>query len=323
MAKLRIGIVVDSCCDLPREFIDEHGIVVLPIALRVGGRIVEDKREPLATQEFYRKYLDKRDEDFAESIPYTVEQIERLFLEKLALEFDFVYCLTITAKRSPIFDNATRASRTILAKYKDVRRAAGLPERFGLAVASSRNMFTGQAVQVAELARLVAAGKTPSEIGDRLQKLVAGTHTYLVPTDLFHIFKRAQKKGDKSVTWGSYALGSMLDVKPILHCHMDETGPVAKVRGFASGVERMFENAVHQIRAGLEAPFVCLSYGGDLDAVPDLPGYGDLAKAAREQGVQILVAPMSATAAINVGPGAVSLAFVSRESPVDQADTAR
>lgn len=68
-------------------------------------------------------------------------------------------------------------------------------------------MFTGQAVQVAELARLVAAGKTPSEIGDRLQKLVAGTHTYLVPTDLFHIFKRAQKKGDKSVTWGGLRPG--------------------------------------------------------------------------------------------------------------------
>lgn len=99
---------------------------------------------------------------------------------------------------------------------------------------------------------------------------------------------------------------------------MDETGPVAKVRGFESGVERMFDNAIHQIRTGLEAPFVCLSYGGDLDAVPDLPGYGELAKAARDKDVQLLVAPMSATAAINVGPGAVSLAFVSSAAPAAQ-----
>jgi fatty acid-binding protein DegV len=43
--------------------------------------------------------------------------------------------------------------------------------------------------------------------------------------------------------------------------------------------------------------------------VVNLPGYARLAQAAVEQGVQILVSPMSKTAAVNVGPGALSLAF--------------
>ena len=37
---MRIGIVVDSACDLPREFIDQHAIQIMPITLppiRVGG----------------------------------------------------------------------------------------------------------------------------------------------------------------------------------------------------------------------------------------------------------------------------------------------
>jgi DegV family protein with EDD domain len=313
---MRIGVVVDSCCDLPKEFIDAHGVVIMPITLRIGETLVEDRRDPAETHAFYAKHLDKKSEDFAESVPYSVQQIEKLFLERLVLDFDYVFCLTITSGRSAIYDHAMQASRAILTKYKEVRRQAGIPERFGLAVLSSRNMFSGQGVQAAEAIRLIRQGGTPSEIGARLRSLVEQTHTYMVPADLFHIYKRASKKGDKSIGWGSYTLGSMLDVKPILYCHMDNTGPVDKVRGFETGVERLFGKAADRIRRGLEAPYICISYGGSLDAVPKLPGYAALHLAARENGVEILLSPMSKTAAVNVGPGAVSLAFAASGQPL-------
>jgi DegV family protein with EDD domain len=306
---MRIGVVVDSCCDLPKDFIDAHGVVVMPITLRIGDTLIEDRRDPAETQAFYAKHLDRKSEDFAESIPYSVQQIESLFLERLVLDYDYVFCLTITSGRSPIYDHAMQASRAILTKYKEVRRKAGIPERFGLAVLSSRNMFAGQAVQAAEAIRLIRQGGTPSEIGSRLRALVEQTHTYLVPADLFHIYKRASKKGDKSIGWGSYTLGSMLDVKPILHCHQDATGPVDKVRGFATGVERLFTQAADRVRRGLESPYICISYGGALEAVPKLPGYALLDQAVRDNGALILLSPMSKTAAVNVGPGAVTLAF--------------
>lgn len=313
---MRIGIVVDSCCDLPKDFIDEHKIVVMPITLRIGELLIEDRRDPAETQSFYTKHLDRKSEDFAESIPYSVQQIEKLFLERLVLDYDYVFCLTITSGRSAIYDHAMQASRTILTKYRDVRRAAGVPERFGLAVLSSRNMFAGQGVQAAEAVRLIRAGGTPSEIGARLRNLVDVTHTYMVPADLFHIYKRASKKGDKSIGWGSYTLGSMLDVKPILYCHQDQTGPVDKVRGFDAGVERLFTKATERIRCGLEVPHVCISYGGPLEHVSGFPGYAAFERAANEAGVNILLSPMSKTAAVNVGPGAVTLAFAASGQPL-------
>lgn len=306
---MRIGVVVDSCCDLSKSFLDAHGIVVMPITLRIGDALIEDRRDPAETHAFYATHLDRKSEDFAGSIPYSVQQIEQLFLERLVLDFDYVFCLTITSGRSPIYDHAMQASRAILTKYKDIRRQAGVPERFGLAVLSSRNMFAGQALQAAEAVRLIRQGGTPSEIGTRLRHLVEQTHTYMVPADLFHIYKRASKKGDKSIGWGSYTLGSMLDVKPILHCHQDNTGPVDRVRGFETGVERIFLRATERVRKGLEAPYVCISYGGALEKVVKFPGYDSLEQAAHENGVEILLSPMSKTAAVNVGPGAVSLAF--------------
>lgn len=293
---MRIGIVVDSACDLPKDFLDRHSVLVMPITLRIGELRVEDRRDPGATQAFYARHLDRKSDDFAESIPYSTEQIERLFLDRLVLDYDYVFCLTITSTRSPIFDHAMEASRTILGKYKEIRRQAGLPERFGLAVLSTRNLFTGQAVPVAE-------------IGDRLKRLIEETHTYLVPADLFHIYKRASKKGDKSLSWGSYKLGSWLDVKPILHCHRDVTTTVDKVKGFEIGVEQLFARAAKRILKGLDSPHICISYGGVPEAVGGMPGYARLAEVAGAEGVEILVSPMSKTAAVNVGPGALSLAF--------------
>lgn len=309
---MRIGIVVDSACDLPRDFLDRHGVLIMPITLRIGDTLIEDRRHPDETQAFYARHLDRKSEDFAESIPYSVSQIERLFLERLVLDYDYVFCLTITSTRSPIYEHAMQASRTILTKYKAIRRQAGMEERFGLAVFSTRNLFTGQAVPVAEAVRLIRLGGLPSEIGARLKQLIDETHTYLVPADLFHIYKRASKKGDTSLGWSSYTLGTWLDVKPILHCHRDVTTTVGKVRGFAAGVEQLFDMAVKRIGNGLAAPSVCISYGGEPALVSRMPGYQRLIKTAEDNGVEIHVSPMSKTAAVNVGPGALSLAFAAR-----------
>lgn len=314
---MRIGVLVDSACDLPKAYIDANDVVLMPITLRIGDLRIEDRRDPVETHAFYARHLDVRSEDFAESIPYSAEQIERLFLERLVLDYDYVFCLTITSERSMIYDNAMKASRAILTKYKQVRREAGVPERFGLVVLSTRNMFTGQAVLAAEAVRMIRLGSIPSEIGMRLRSLVDLTHTYMVPFDLFHIYKRASKRGDKSINWASYTLGSMLDVKPILYCNQDRTGPVAKVRGFEAAVQRMFDTAAARIRAGLESPTVCISYGGPLERVAALPGYAEMKRIADGHGVEILISPMSKTAAVNVGPGAVSLAFAAAQHAVD------
>jgi fatty acid-binding protein DegV len=225
------------------------------------------------------------------------------------LDYDHVFCLTITGARSPIYENAQAAAPRILARSKAKRAAAGIAEAFGLYVLSSRNMFTGQGVLAAEAVRLIRAGGTPAAIGMRLHALAEQIHTYLVPADLFHIYKRASKKGDTSLSWGAYTLGQMLDMKPILRCHLDQTGPVAKVRGFEAGVERLFASAERQVRAGLKSPHICVSYGGEAETVESLPGFAALRQTAKQHGVSLLVSMMSKTAAINVGPGAVSLAL--------------
>lgn len=305
---MRIGIVADASCDLPADFYREHRIGILPITIRLGEEQLVDERDPAATLRFYAEQLAEKGLD-AETAALTAEQIRSRFLEQLVLDHDYVFCITITATRSPIFENATKASFAILTDYKTPRSAAGVSGPFALRVVDSRNMFCGTGVLAAEAAKLVRKGAQPNEIRKRLDDLREHICGYMVPGDLYYIRNRGIKKGEKSVGLISYAIGSALDIKPVILCYRGETQPIAKIRSYERAVERMFEHVAKQIEAGIDTRHVCISYGGDPALVPGLPGFDRMAAAARAEGVEILTSIMSATAAVNTGARCVAIAY--------------
>lgn len=305
---MRTGIVADATCDLPDAFFSSNRIGILPVTIKLGDEILVDRRDPAQTLAFYQSALDAKGID-AETAPFTAEQIRALFLERLVLEHDYVFCITVTATRSPIFENATKASFAILNDYKSVRAAAGVTGPFALRVVDSKSMFCGTGVLVAEAARLVAAGTPPNDIRRRLDELREGICGYMVPGDLYYIRNRGIKKGENSVGLVSYAIGSMLDIKPVILCWRGETQPIAKFRGYERAVERLFGHVAAQLRLGISTRHLCISYGGDPARVATLPGYEALAAAAAETGVEILTSIMSASAAVNTGGGCLAIAY--------------
>jgi len=42
---VRVGIVIDSACDLPRSFIQQHHLEIMPINLKIGDDIFIDERD--------------------------------------------------------------------------------------------------------------------------------------------------------------------------------------------------------------------------------------------------------------------------------------
>ena len=307
---MRFGLVTDSACDLPRSFFDDYRIAILPISIRSGQRIIVDKRDPAVSQAFYRDTLSQPGGDY-ESIPYSKDQIRELFLSRLVLEYDYVFCITVMGSRSLIYENATQASFAILNSYRQQRARAGVEGPFKLLVVDSRNLFPGQGVIVAEAARRIREGGNATEVGARISELSDCTQTFLMPAGLVQLRNQARKKGDKSMGFISYALGQALDIKPIVRGWRGETGPVAKVRGFDEGVNRLFQMAAREIEFGLKAPTVVVSYGGDPQVIPTLPGYVDLFSAASSKGVTVLTTEMSLAAGVDIGPGGLAIAFAS------------
>lgn len=305
---MRIGIVVDSACDLPQKYIEENDIVVLPITVRIGDAVLADHRNEEATLSFLHAHVAARGHE-AETIPFTVNQIRDLFLERLVIDYDHVFCMTITKTRSPIHDNAMQASFAILNDYKPVRQAAGHTSPFALRVIDTQTLFAAQGITAVEAVRMRAAGDNVQHIRTKLEYLAANSHGYMIPRDLYYLRARARTKGDRSVSFLGAALGSALDIKPVLHGYAGKTEPVAKLKGFDNAVGQMFKFAGNRVIAGLLTPTLCLSYGGELAEMRALPGYQRLLDICANNNVEVFESVMSLTGMVNVGKGAVVVGF--------------
>jgi DegV family protein with EDD domain len=305
---MRIGLVVDSTCDLPVAYLREHAIEILPISVRIGDELRVDYRDEADTLAFLHSHIAERGAN-AETIPFTVEQIRDLFLQRLVVDYDHVFCMTVTKTRSQIYDHAQQASYAILNEYKPIRAAAGHATPFAMRLVDTQNLFSAQGVLPVEAVRLRAAGDGPGRIRARLEHLALHTYGYLVPRDLYYIRNRARHKGDRSVSLLSAALGTALDIKPVLRGWRGDTGPVAKIKGFDPAVRALFEFAARRVAAGLLTPTLCLCYGGELDEMRAMPGYEALRAACADRGIEVFETVMSLTGMVNVGKGAVCVGF--------------
>lgn len=305
---MRIGLVVDSACDLPLSYLQQHEVTVLPITVRIGDAVLADHRDEEATLAFLHAHVTERGAS-AETEPFSVQQIHDLFLRRLVIDYDYVFCLTISRTRSTVHEHALQASFAILNDYKPVRAEAGNTTPFALRVVDSQNLFAAQGVSAVEAIRMRAAGDGAPKIRARLEQLAPFTQGYMIPRDLYYLRNRARTKGDRSVGLLSAALGSALDIKPVLHCQRGETGAVAKIKGFELAAEKLFDFTIKRIRTGLMTPTVCVSYGGDLHELHTLRGYSRLRSVCDASRVELFESVMSLTGMVNVGKGAVVVGF--------------
>jgi DegV family protein with EDD domain len=305
----KICIAVDSACDLSPEYIEQHRIEVLPIYIRLGKFIFVDLREPEQTLEFYRKHLFDPDMD-AETEPLSVEELGDQLDRNIVANYDGVQIITINAKRSQIHANASRAAFVNMQRYKRRRTKAGILEPFHMRVFDSGAMFTGQAVMVHEVVRLMEEEQYDlDQIQPVMESLRERIRSYVVPRDLYHLHARAARKGDSSVGWLKYKIGNFLDIKPIIQCYRGETSPVDKAGGFDNALGRLLDRARKAVERGLATRFVAMSYAGDLGELPAAGELYEFQQYLQDHGIDSMLSPMSATAAINVGPGAFSLGY--------------
>lgn len=306
---MRTGIVVDASCDLPPEFLREHNIRVLPSTIRMGDGAHLDAREPQATLAFYEQRIGRRSLDAATQ-SYPVARIRNFFLDRVVPDFDHVICIPAWKARSPLHDKITTAALGILSNYREVRSESGDRAPFSLRVLDSGTLFAGLGVQAAEGALLVREQRPYLDVLARLGELSRHTVACLVPQDVAHMRARARQRGEQNIGTVIYMAGRALGIKPVVALHQERTRRVASRRGFSVATAYLLRRVARVVREGqLLGRHVCISYGGDPACVLHMDGYAELDEACRGRGVPLLLSIMSASAAVNVGAGALSVAY--------------
>ncbi|GGY70374.1 DegV family protein [Marinobacter zhanjiangensis] len=309
---MKVGLIVDSACDLPHDFIRKHGIFILPLTAKIDNQTFIDDHNPDTTEDFYRQGLLGKGHH-AETEAFSAAQIRDLFLEKVVPNYDIAICETVDRSRSQIYSNASEAMNMVMAHAKAVREKAGVEGNFTMRVIDSGQLFAGQGLLAAYTISLLGKGLSKNALRHEVEKFAQNVWICVVPNDLSYIRERARRRGDKSVSGLVAFLGKALNITPIIWGKGVVAKPAAKTRSKDAAVEKVMNYAVTRVKAGLLAPVVSLSCGMSWEEIEALPGLDRLREVCKEHNVELLLSRMGITSSIYIGPGSVCLSLAAEE----------
>ena len=150
---MRIRISSDSTCDLNRDYIDAHGVEIVPLYTNMGDKTYRDGVD-ITPADIYAHVA--AGGALCSTAANNVSDYQDVFSRLLA-DCDAVIHINISAEFSSCYQNACKAAL----QFKNVY------------VVDSRNLSTGQGHVVIEAAQLAAQGLPPQEICQRLIDLTA------------------------------------------------------------------------------------------------------------------------------------------------------
>jgi DegV family protein with EDD domain len=307
---MSIVVVADSTCDLPQKYWDNHNIEIFPFSLLIDGIKLKDTKDPVEQEKFF-------DDDrigklhTADSIPLSTQEVVTYFHENIVTKYDFALIVTASKGRSETYKNVLGASNEVSLSYRPFREAVGLKSNFAMRVVNSGTLFSGLGILVAHIRDLIEAGTNKRELLNAAEEFKPNIYTYCVPKDLYYLSTRAKSKGDKSVSVFAAIIARFLGITPVILGHMDDTAPVARIRGYENAVNSVFDLACSQMRAGLKSPRVVVSYAGNLNDLDGFSGYRKLQRWANKMNVEVDTSVMSIVGGLILGPGTLTVGFAS------------
>lgn len=203
----KIKLFTDSCSDLPDHILEKYDIEMLGTPVHFGDERYKD-RVDLKPEDFYKK-INKN-----ESLPKTSRISPNVFENKFrkALNNGYkVLSINFSSNLSGIFESAVIAKNNIGSD--------------NIKIIDSKSASTGFGLSVLKAASAKEKGKSFEEIIEITKKSCA---------HMEHIFAVGSlemlKRGGR-ISASKAFIGSVLNIKPILHFQDGEILPLHKVRG--------------------------------------------------------------------------------------------
>jgi len=306
----RTCIAVDSTCDLPAKFIQQHNIEVLPIYINYDGGQAMDYRDPQIMQNFYKNHS-KQQFGLAQSDPLSVNDMTDILKKRLLPKYDLVQVVTINSKKSDVFKRVTEAALVNEPKFRELEKNEPGRTPFRIRLYDSMSMFTGHALLVYELVKRIHVDNMPLNKSIReIDNMRDQVYGYLIPNDLSYMRDRRHlRKGDNNISWINFKLASALNLRPIVQLHRGSTDKIDTGKGFLGAMEKLFVHVKKQVKQGLTSEVVAMSYGGLLEEIKDEPIMVEFREFCKQHNVKTMLSMMSMTGAINVGPKSFALSF--------------
>ena len=277
----KTAIVTDSNSGITQSRGKELGIYVLPMPFFIDGELfLEDIS--LTQEQFYERL--GADSEISTSQPSPGDVME--LWEKLLREYDEIVHIPMSSGLS----NSCETAMSIAAEYDGK-----------VQVANNQRISVTQEQSVYDAMKLRSQGKTAREIREVLEREKFQSSIYITVDTLKYL-----KKGGR-VTPAAAAIGTVLNLKPVLQIQGEKLDAFAKVRGWKAAKKTMLK----AIEADLSGRFA--------DVKEDMI-LGMAYTCSREEaqewkkeiqerfpGYEMLEGPLSLSVACHIGPGAMAV----------------
>jgi len=243
---MKIAVMTDSTAYIPSKLREEHHIHMVPLSV-VFDDVSYREEIDLTTDDFYQK-MKKSDELPTTSQPSIGGIVDKL--EELAKDYDAVISIHLSSKISGTYHAVESAGEMVkddIKVYPFDSQLSALPQGF-LAL---------------EATEMVKQGHTPDEIIERLSKMKENIRAYFMVDDLTNLQRGGRLSNAQAL------IGSLLQIKPILHFVDGVIVPFEKIRTRKKAVNRILEMLEEDLSNGKVAKIVFI-HGNDEQTALDM-----------------------------------------------------
>lgn len=215
----KIAVVTDSNSGITQSAAKELGVFVLPMPFYINEELfLEDIT--LTQEEFYKKL--KEDADISTSQPTPLDVTE--LWDKVLEEYDELVYIPMSSGLSNSCETAVALARDYEGK---------------VFVVDNQRISVTQRQSVLDALKLIGEGKEGAEVKEILEKTKLSASIYITLETLKYL-----KKGGR-ITPAAAAIGTILNLKPILQIQGEKLDAYAKSRGKMKAKKIMLE-AIHK-----------------------------------------------------------------------------
>jgi len=283
----KIAIITDCNSGITQKMGEELGVHVIPMPFYINGEeFFEDIT--LTKEEFYQRIVDE-DVEISTSMPSPGEVVA--LWEELLKQHDEIVYIPMSSGLS-----SSCATATSMAEDYDDRVQVVNNQRISVILEQS----------VLDAIALREEGKSAREIKEALEREKLEASIYITVDTLKYL-----KKGGR-VTAAGAAIGTVLNVKPVLTIQGDKLDSFAKVRGWKMAKRTMLE----AMKQDIEERFV--KYEGQMTMQIAYTCEEAEAKEWQQEvssyfpQFDVIARPLSLSVACHIGPGAMAIACAKR-----------
>ncbi|MEH7119378.1 DegV family protein [Neobacillus vireti] len=222
---MKTAIVTDSTAYIPKELQDRFNIHMIPLQVVFGTEVYQEEID-LTANAFYEEIKTK---DLPTTSQPPLGKFVELF-EKLAAEYDAVISIHLSSGISGTYQGAVTASTMV--------------EGIKVFPFDSEISCMVQGFYALEAAKLAERGESAEVIIDRLNELKTTARAYFMVDDLSNL-----QRGGRLSSAQAF-IGSLLQVKPLLHFENKVIVPFEKIRTRKKALKRMVDLLGEDVSGG-------------------------------------------------------------------------